>query len=267
MDDPIKPRTDAAAAASRERFFKGLLQWELPQLDAKLPLFIPEFGSIAAVYTAATERVQPLLPHGEMRPVEVMPGRCLVVFAALEYRESDLGPYNEFVVALPVGFDARMPALAAALKDLLAGTPAAFVWQMPVTTERARAAGVGIAGYPKFLADIVFERQDGRLACTATHEGRRIATLACETGAAGGERRLRVRSWTMKDGVPLATHLRLHLQRAEEQLHGRAARLDLGDHPVADILRTLELSAQPLASQYCAQGQAVLFFPRQRREP
>jgi hypothetical protein len=32
---------------------------------------------------------------------------------------------------------------------------------LPVSTEIARAAGVEFAGYPKFVADIEFERKDG----------------------------------------------------------------------------------------------------------
>lgn len=264
MDDPIAPRRPAAAPAGP--LFAGLQQWEMPQFDTRLPLFIPDFGSITAVYHAATERVEPLLPHPDLRPVEVLPGRCLVVFSALEYRESDLGPYNELAIAFPVGVG-RLPALAAALRDLATGSASAFVWQMPVTTERSRAAGAGLAGYPKFLADIDFERQGSQLACTVAQEGRRIATLWCETGPARSERQLHVKSYTMREGRPLTTHLRVHQRRTEEHLHGRSATLQLGEHPLADTLRTLDLGAQPLASQYCPQAQAVMFFPRQADEP
>lgn len=268
MDDRIAPHRPQAGPPGPPAgpLFAGLQQWEMPQFGTRLPLFIPDFGSITAVYHAATERVAPLLPHPALHPVEVLPGRCLVVFSALEYRESDLGPYNEFVVAFPVGVG-RLPALAAALRDLATGAASAYVWQMPVTTERSRAAGAGIAGYPKFVADIAFERQGGQLACTVAQEGRRIATLWCETGPARGERRLQVRSWTMREGRPLATHLRVHQRRTEEHLHGRRAALQPGDHPLADTLRTLDLAGQPLASQYCPQAQGVMFFPRQTDEP
>ncbi|WP_157991498.1 acetoacetate decarboxylase family protein [Caldimonas tepidiphila] len=267
MDDPITSRHPGSEGERLGGLFEGLLQWELPQLDARLPLFIPDLGMMTAVFSAATARVAPLLPHRDMRPIEMLPGRCLIAFAALEYRASDLGPYDEFVIAVPIGFGANLPAIASALKDALGGTASAYIWQMPVTTRRACEAGIGIAGFPKFVADIAFERQGAQLACTVSHEGRHLATLRCDTEPAGSQRTLHARSYTVKDGVPLLTALRVRQQRAVEHLHGWAASLELGSHPIADVLRTLELSERPLATQYCPQAQAVMFFPRHVGEP
>ena len=49
-----------------------------------------------------------------MRTVEVVPGRCLLAVAAIEYLDSDLGPYNEVAITLPIAFgDRTLPALSA----------------------------------------------------------------------------------------------------------------------------------------------------------
>ena len=53
----------------------------------------------------------------------------------------------------------------------------AYVWQLPVTTERARRGGVDMYGYPKFLADISFSREKDALACTLSEGGKNILVL------------------------------------------------------------------------------------------
>ncbi|AKJ29180.1 acetoacetate decarboxylase family protein [Caldimonas brevitalea] len=243
-------------------FFDGIARWELPQYGTLAPLFFQDLGCITAVYTAATDAVRALLPRTEMRPIELLPGRCLMVFTALEYRQCDLDPYNELAMAVPIAFGQHVLPVADALKQALQMTMSAYIWQLPVTTERARVAGVDIAGYPKFVADIDFEELPGRRACTLARDGRRILRLSCETGAARDQRDVRLRSYTLRDGIPLVSNLLVRQLRCEEHLHGRAATLELGDDPLADTLRGLRLSDNPVASQYSPQAQAILFFPR-----
>lgn len=262
--DPAAPL--ASSAPRPGSVLGGLLQWELPQFDTRLPLRLHDFGAITAIYSAATARVRPLLPQPALRPVEMFPGRCLLTFTALEHRASDLGPYLEFVIAVPVSSGPHGSA-ATALREALAGNGSAWMWQMPVTSERSRRAGIGIAGFPKFIADIAFEPQGPRLACHVRHEGRWLATLSCDTGPARAQRTLHARAYTLKDGQLLQSQLRLHQWRTEEHLHGRAATLQLGDHPLADTLRALDLGTHPLASQYCPEAEGVLYFPRQQGEP
>ncbi len=53
----------------------------------------------------------------------------------------------------------------------------AYVWQLPVTTERARRGGVDMFGSPKFIADISFSRGQGCAGLHACEGGKNILVL------------------------------------------------------------------------------------------
>ena len=239
-----------------------LMRWPWPGADSlQLPAFFPVLSVMALVYTASAARAARLLPHRRMRIVEVMPGRCLVGLVAVEYRESDLGPYNEVGITIPIAFGARLPVLSA-LGQGLAKAQTAYVWKLPVTTERARDAGIRIAGFPKELADISFSNEQGRRRCTLAYDGQMALSLLCEAGDDPGDRQLKLRSYTLMDGLPLVSNLIVRQARFRDRVRPAAARLELGRGVVADTLAELNLGDRALASHQCSQAQALLFPPR-----
>lgn len=244
-------------------FFAGVYRWEWPAPGGwRVPLFFPSVESLAALFTADTRQALNLLPDARMKPVEVMPGRCLFTVAALHYRDSDLGVYQEIALALPISFGSHpLPALDA-VRHGLSRAVNAFIWQLPVTTETARDAGVQIAGFPKFVAELRFERDGSRQRCSWMSQGQTVLTLDGDMSDDAGERRLKLRGYAMKDGVPLVSNLLVRQTRYRDHLQRGAATLTLGEGPIADTLRSLHLSDRPIASQCCSQAQAMLFFPR-----
>ncbi|MFQ5745370.1 MAG: acetoacetate decarboxylase family protein, partial [Acidobacteriota bacterium] len=210
----------------------------------------------------ATRRVRPYLPDANMRPVELRPGRCLVAFSAFEYRKTDIDPYNEFSVALPIIFGRpSIPGL-----DLAAQWArrcvTAYVWHLPVTTEIARVGGVDLYGYPKFVADISFDRQPGSLAARLAVGGREILRLESPVLPTRRGKRTRYVTYSVKDGVPLVANLYVDPLEYGERWGG-GAQLTIGtDHPICDELGEIELSSRPLMVQYAPLTEAVLFSPR-----
>jgi hypothetical protein len=151
--------------------------------------------------------VRALLPSPDMHPVEAFRGRALVAFTAFEYRAPDIDPYNEFSISFPVTFGKRnIPGLSSLLM-MFRRYFTAYVWQLPVTTERARAAGVELYGYPKFLADITFTTEGGMLACRLSENGRHILTLKGKRLRTSPEKVNRFKTYSVKDGVPLAANI------------------------------------------------------------
>jgi hypothetical protein len=244
-------------------FFSGVRRWPWPLAGGlEVPLFFPSLGFASALYTADTVSARRLLPDARMRPVEVMPGRCLFSITGLHYRESDLGPYDELSLAVPIAFGSHpLPALDALWKGVTRVLNA-FVWQLPVTTQRACDAGVELAGFPKFVADIVFERDEQRLRFRLSEQGQAVMTLVVDAPDDPGERELKLRGYTMQDGVPLVSNLLLRQTRFRDHLQRDAARLELGSGALAESLRALRLSDRPVGSHVCSQARAMLFFPR-----
>jgi hypothetical protein len=160
-------------------FFKGVQQWEfnLGELPFKLPVFYYDTTTITAIYTASTGKVKELLPLPQMNPIELSPGKCLVAFTAFEYRDTDINPYNEFAIAFLITFDRpQIPFLTSALQ-MYRRRMTAYVWHLPVTTEIARVGGVELYGYPKFIADIEFEKEADQLSCHLSEKGNKILSL------------------------------------------------------------------------------------------
>lgn len=245
--------------------FKGIKQWEFEREDLKfkLPVFYYDNTSLTAIYTASTGKIRELLPHSDMRPLEVYPGKGLVVFTAFEYRKTDIGPYNEFSIAFPIEFGTRPIPWLTPLWRMARRRVSAYVWQLPVTTEIARMGGVELYGYPKFLADITFKKGGDWMACTLSENGQKILSLRGERLPTQRGKISRVLTYSMIDGIPLVANVLIDPIEFAESRKKDSAILELGTgHPIANTLRGMDLSGALVGYQYCPMTQAVLFAGR-----
>lgn len=264
----LQPRAGEALKPVRRPsdFLRGIVQTEFPMevFDrvGKLPVFYYDNSSMTAVFTASTRKVRALLPDARMHPLELFPGRCVVAFNAFEYRDTDIDPYNEFSISFLMSYGRRALPGFKLLHGLMTRCFEAYVWKLPVTTEIARWGGVELYGYPKFIADIEFERTPERTVCTLSEAGRHILTLDGRALKGAPARLLRYRAYSMKNGIPLCANVYTHPLQYAQTMSPGAARLTLGEHEIARQLRALELSASPLMYQYCPLNELVLFGPR-----
>ncbi len=246
-------------------FFKGVVQWEFgwKQAIGKLPVFYQDNTSFTAIFTAPTANVLKLLPHKAMKPIEVYPGKCLAAFTAFEYRQSDIDPYNEFSISFPVSFGCMpIPGLTIGLQ-MLRRSYTAYVWKLPVTTEIARAGGVDLYGYPKFIADIVFKRSPDKIECELSENGKKILTLGGKVLPTSKGAHIRYRTYSMFGEIPLVANVVVNPIEYAQSMNGGAAWLDLGaEHPIAVTLKGLGLSAKPMMYQYSPLNEAILFAGR-----
>ncbi|MFH2009670.1 MAG: acetoacetate decarboxylase family protein [bacterium] len=246
-------------------FFDGVKQWEFDWegRKGKLPVFYYDNTTLNAIFTASTRAVKPLLPHQDMRPIELFPGRCLAAFTCFEYRKTDIDPYNEVSVSFPITFGKpSIPGLTAAFQ-MARRHFTTFVWQLPVTTEVARVGGVELYGYPKFLADIDFVRDARTIRCDLSENGDKILSLegAVLPTQRGGVNRYV--SYTIKDDIPLAVNVYQNPIELGQSRRRGDARLSLGtSHPIAAALGSLKLSDHPILYQYCPVNEAILFAGR-----
>jgi hypothetical protein len=251
---------------NRGDFFKGVIQWEMMtkdlSLEGKLPVFYYDNTSMTAIYTASTDKVKRLLPLPDMHPVEAMSGRALVAFTAFEYRKTDIDPYNEFSISFPITFRKKAIPGITVLGMMARRYFTAYVWQLPVTTERARRGGVEMYGYPKFLADISFSRENDTLTCTLSEDGKNILTLKGQKLKTSVEKVNRFKTFSVKDGVPLAANVYMNPIEFGKSMSGKAAQLTLGNHDIAKKLQEIKLSPKPLFFQYMPVMEAILYGPR-----
>ena len=241
-------------------FFAGIVQTEHKDYDVKLPIFYYDNSAMSAIYTASTSQVRRHLPFSDMHPVEMFPGRCLLAFSAFEYRKTDIDPYNEFSVTAIISYGKRAIPGWTSLSCLLKNEFAAYILYLPVTSERARRGGLEMAGYPKFLADIVFTRTRDTTTCTVSQDGRRILTLQGKNTKTARGRLTKYKLYTRKDGIPLGANLYMNPLQYSQSSGRNKAELDLGtDHRICTELRDLKLSRRPVLYQYIPSYEAILF--------
>jgi len=211
-----------------------------------MPVMVRDASSAAATYLVATAVARRLLPGPELEPLELLPGRALFSIAAIDYRDNDLGDYNEVSLAFFVrerGAARGLPYLGTLL-DFFRNRAATYIWKLPVTQSFTRDAGYGIWGFPKTVDVIRFRDADGRRECRLVMDGRHVLTF---TGLAAGSRALPDMAMCTYSYVHGRLHKTTFTAGASEvgfALGG--ATLELGDHPIADDLRALGLPRAPL---------------------
>lgn len=251
---------------NRGDFFKGVIQWDMMtkdlSLEGKLPVFYYDNTAMTAIYTASTSEVKRRLPLPDMHPVEVWKDKALVAFTAFEYRRTDIDPYNEFSISFPITFGKKAIPCLTVLSMMARRYFTAYVWQLPVTTERARKGGVEMYGYPKFLADIAFSHEGNMLNCTLSEGGQNILTLKGKKLKTSVEKVNRFKTYSIKDGVPLAANVYMNPVEFGKSMSGSASKLILGNHEIGSQLKEMGLSDKPLFFQYMPVMEAILYGPR-----
>ena len=212
----------------------------------ELPVHIPEAVAGAGIFTARADRLAADLPDG-LQPVRLPTGQGLVAVMAVEYVENPLGDYDEMVVgtvATPTGDG----GVLGSLRDLARGRVGLWVRHMPVSQAYTREAGETIWGYPKTLDELVIHRAAGQpLTGRWAADGRDVLTLTVTTRGVG----LRTPSvpastYTTKEGVVHRTVLSAAFSGFRAGPLG--ARLELGDHPIAEDLRALGVGRRAIVS-------------------
>ncbi|MDL9936663.1 acetoacetate decarboxylase family protein [Gordonia sp. ABSL1-1] len=187
---------------------------------------------------------------GTLRPLRIRPGRTMCMLVFVDYVDGDLGPYNEFGICFLVEDPTQPPASAlSAFGKLARGDARALVHRLPVDGDFTLAAGRGIWGFPKTLADFDVDHDattkhgrlsvDGALAVDLrVRRGLPVPSSASETV---------LNAYSQLDGVLRMTPWRLTSTTGTRTRIG-GADLTLGDGAIADELRALKLGRHAMMS-------------------
>ena len=240
-------------------FFDQIAHIEVPWRDRTLyvPIFYQDAGLFGATFLTPLNTVHALLPSPRMKPLRVTPWHTLTTITAYEYQDCDLGPYSEVAIGFPITIGDKTPSLLADLVHSQNPDLTIYVHHLPVTTEIARDVGVEFAKYPKFLAEIDYEKKDDWLRCHLSADGEHILKLSVRKPPIKAAGRSHLHSLTTHDG----RILRLELTLSERQMgtsRGRSdAVLQLGQHTISQELRELHLG-RPFSVYHVPSFQAVL---------
>ena len=239
-------------------FFQELEHGEIPWGERTIwvPLFYYDTTRLDTLFLAPREKLKSLLPSARMHSYRVTPKHGIITISTMEFRETDIGPYNEVSISIPFTLDKATPMFTGSLRKSPA-EPYLYIHQLPVTTEIARDAGVEFAGYPKCLASIEFEKTDDWITCRLAEGDQHILTLAGRKLPTNHAPRSRVHFISTRKGYLLRSigvSCTRQLARSKDASH---IKLELGDHSIAQELKGLGLGKM-VAYVYTPQYQSIL---------
>ena len=214
-----------------------------------LPCFFRKVHYTVCLFTSGKEGVTELLNGTGLRPALRLGRRYVVAVGLVRYEESDLGGYNEMIVAVPVIPEGVKPPLSSWLNlvgPLEKRKVGQYILHIPVTSEFSRAAGYELWGYPKIVAPVEHEAHRNRVR-TAVYEPHTNELITEVKGRLGW--------WIPSIPLSLITYsfLQHQLIRTAVNVRGwmklrlaHGLRLHVGNsqHPMAIDLRKLGLDGQ-----------------------
>ncbi len=231
--------------------------------EVTFPVVVRDAASASATYLVPTDRAGQLLPGEEFELVELLPGRALFSIACIDYRDNDLGDYNEVSLALFVrekGRPTRVPYLGT-LFNLLRNRVSTYITWLPVDQSFTRDAGAGIWGFPKTVEQIDFEIGDATAVCSLSSGGQHVLTMSMPRA---GKRNLPEAEMTTYSHIDGIAHKTRFVSRASGvSIALGSGKLELGDHPAADQLRTLGLPKKPLIGVWMEHMHATFDRPEE----
>ena len=216
--------------------------------ECPLPIRYFDVQCLVATFLAELNRAVELLRGTGLKAVSQEDGKAVVALYCIEYRKTDIGPYNE--VGLTV--------LALAPGD---PNPASYVVDLPVTTAVANRAGREIWGYNKFVAAIDV-KSDGKKFSTFLRdsENELIGALEGDRGATVPAPPADIVTFTLLRGGLIKTIIQVLTPFQASSGDSFVLQAGTSRHPMTSRLRALGLDgARPVLVQYADPFQALLF--------
>lgn len=224
----------------------------------QMPIDSWEASAVVAVFPCDWEAARAILPEGDVHPFRLW-RRGLVVATVIDYRQTDIGSYIEYSLAIACTKGAKpAPRLLPAVLMGRYGT-GQYVVDLPVSTEVSVKGGKGIWGMPKHKAPLDYCEGKKWVSAQYDLDGRMVTRLDVRRPA-------RTILPVNMGSINYCT-FRGMIYRSFIYFRGKAgvglgrrggARLVLGDHPKADWLRTLGMAADPLFTAYLPSVKGLL---------
>ena len=248
----------------------GHRKFEIEGTNLAYPTRFREGASTAALFIVDSHVAQGLIEETGFQIAEVAPRRGILAFTCVHYTDTDCGVYEETAQAFFVRpMDRRgssvgsIPGIGRYLsswRELFTARVASYTWRLQVTTRLSQQCGLLMWGFPKEMADIDFRQRDGRVHCSLSMDGRDVFHFT--TKATGKRTPAPITSsvYSIYQGAQHVSHL---TQRHAETGYSLGdGTIILGDHPMADELRSLGLPKRPLLATWNGQLDFSMSAPK-----
>jgi hypothetical protein len=205
-----------------------------------MPAIVRDASTGNAIFVVPAQEAQRLVGDG-YTVVEMMPGQTQLVLGFVDYRDNDLGDYNEVMIVFMVRPSGQ--------PDAPEGT---FIYKLPVNQSFTCDAGRTIWGFPKSVERVEIAYTGDHATCRLEMGGRLVfsLTVPCGRAESGEAPDLEMTTYTYLSG---RSAVRFTTGGATAVSPGPdGVVLELGAHPIADELRQLGLPAPAMMSTWNA---------------
>ncbi|MGB1907206.1 MAG: acetoacetate decarboxylase family protein [Spongiibacter sp.] len=217
--------------------------------DITLPVTVGDAAMLMNLFTVDSKAAQALIADTGFKVVELWPGKALLQLLAVDYRQNDLGDYNEAAIVFPAttpGERSPLP-LVGALPRILRGQLGNYVYRMPVNQGFTTHAGRYIWGFPKWQCDV--DVQFGKADATArfSDENMTVFELHARCGGKASAKAQQAPSLAIRNQRAWKTVGTTEGEGLTFRLGGKAPVIG-NSHPLALALRALGLPKKPLCT-------------------
>ncbi len=215
--------------------------------SVEMPVEVRTATAFMGVFSVSADRAQSSIASTGLEILRYRPGRALCTLVFVDYVDGDLGPYNEFGVCFLVrDHRQRGGGVLGDLRQLTTGGAGALIHHLPVDGDFTLAAGRGIWGFPKTLAEFDVDHRSSTKRGSVSADGSLIAELTVSPGITlpGKGIAASLAAYSHLDGVTRRTTWEMNPSGV--RIRPAGGTLTLGTHPIADELRSLGLPRRPL---------------------
>lgn len=208
--------------------------------EVAIPSLVRDAGSGVAMFMVPSTAAQRLVYGDALEVVEMAPGETQVLLGFVDYRDNDLGDYNEVMIVFLVRPRGT---------ELPEGT---YIYKLPVDQAFTCEAGSRIWGFPKTVDRIDVRYEETSATCELSMDGQHVFTLRLPRTAIhdGEQPELEMVTYTYIDGVAHVVPFTSGGRGTVPTLGGEGVELVLGPHPLAAELRGLGLPKPAMLSSW-----------------
>ena len=144
-----------------------MIMKQADNMQQNFPLAFRDVHYMALLYRTDLGEVLRHLQDTELKPALFFLGKPVVAVGLIQYKESDLGAYNEIILSIPVVMKDHHASYLSNWIDLYAGFEkkkgGQHIIHIPVTSQVSVDGGRNLWGYPKTLEPIQHQFSQSRI--------------------------------------------------------------------------------------------------------
>jgi len=236
---------------------------------SKTPLFFRDVSMMLAIFEADAKVAKQYLPSSDFKLISPFPGRALIGINCFEYKDSDIGPYNEVSIAIAVENKKWKPGFVSVFGSTLTQNFHANILQLPVTTDVALHGGLDFFNYPKYKADIEFIENETNRTCIVKDNDellfafkmKKIKTKTYDQNKTYNSfNKALFNSYPIMNNQIMKADLLVNQIEKGTQWMGKGFTVEIGNHQKSQLLKELKLG-RLMQQVYMPKGEAVLMEP------